>query len=110
MTSDEYTVRIEHSGKTYASSSHSAFGALSEIRKRLQEDGLIPALEGARVDVYPSRMPLEMGGGRHSQRRPAEGPPYTIGIFDDVPETDYTILSSVTEQLMWIKEHRELTM
>lgn len=78
LSGDDYTVRIECSGSTFESSSPSAFGALAEIRLRLEDEGLIPALEGARRDVYPSRMALDMGGGRRSHRWPAAGRPFTV--------------------------------
>lgn len=40
------------------------FAALCNYRRLLEKDGFLLLCHGARKDAYPSRMALEMGGGR----------------------------------------------
>ncbi|MFF3016306.1 hypothetical protein [Streptomyces sp. NPDC057939] len=108
LTGSEFTVRVSYAERVFESSSTTAFGALTDVRRLLRAEGLRPAVEGARLDVYPSRMALEMGGGRRSYRRPPEGRPYTVDTFDDVAEEDDEKLSSVAEQRAWIAERVRL--
>lgn len=39
------------------------FEALVRLRRQLEPDGLIVAVQGARRDTYPSGMARDMGGG-----------------------------------------------
>jgi hypothetical protein len=39
------------------------FEALVRLRRQLEPDGLMVALQGARRDTYPSGMTRDMGGG-----------------------------------------------
>ncbi|MBP5868786.1 hypothetical protein QBA74_22800 [Streptomyces scabiei] len=64
----------------------------------LEKYGLQPAVEGACIDVYPSRMALEMGGGRRAYHWAGGGRPVTVDIFDDVPVSDHARLASVNAQ------------
>ncbi|WP_405409272.1 hypothetical protein [Streptomyces decoyicus] len=101
-----YTVRITGGAEASEHMSWNLFTALTQVRVDLEPEGLCPAVEGACRNVYPSRMALEMGGGRRAQRWEATGRPRTVDIFDDVRAEEYGRLASVAEQLVWIKERR----
>ncbi|WP_189382715.1 hypothetical protein [Streptosporangium nondiastaticum] len=66
----------------------------------------LPAVEGARQDVYPSGMALDMGGGLRAYRWPPEGRPFMVDTFHEVTQEDYGILSSVTGQREWFNKRR----
>ncbi|WP_143658895.1 hypothetical protein [Streptomyces sp. SA15] len=98
LSQDDYTVHITSGSLSWSATSWNFFTALSSVREVLEDHSLKPAVEGACVDVYPSRMALEMGGGRRAYRWPGTGSPMTVDIFDDVPLADRARLASVAEQ------------
>jgi hypothetical protein len=59
----ELTVKSQHFG-TLSFVDDNWFGALSKFRLRIEQDGYLLLCNAARKDAYPSRMALEMGGGR----------------------------------------------
>lgn len=95
---DEYTVHIAWGQRASHHTSWNLFTALVQVRGDLEDQGLTPAVEGSCRDVYPSRMALEMGGGRRAYRWPSTGRPLTVDIFTDVPPAERARLASVAEQ------------
>ncbi|MEV8312049.1 hypothetical protein AB0P36_33270 [Streptomyces flavidovirens] len=95
---NDYTVSIAYGTSTTEHTAWNLFEALAQVRNNLESDGLKPAIEGACRDVYPSRMALEMGGGRRAYRWPSSGRPATVDIFDEVPVADYARLTYTAEQ------------
>lgn len=59
----ELIFRSRHFGMM-SFSDDNLFSALSKLRLRLEEDDYLLLCNAARRDAYPSRMTLEMGGGR----------------------------------------------
>ncbi|QEO95659.1 hypothetical protein [Xanthomonas oryzae] len=64
------------------------FAALSAYRRLLEQEGYLLLCNGARRDAYPSRMTLQMGGGRkiyllHSGRQANRED--LVDIFDAAP-------------------------
>jgi hypothetical protein len=57
------TVKSRHFG-TMSFVDDNLFDALSKFRLRIEQDGYLLLCNAARKDAYPSRMTLEMGGGR----------------------------------------------
>lgn len=51
-------------GRSWASSADNVWEALLEVRRQLEGVGVRLGVNGARPDVQPSRMSLQMGGGR----------------------------------------------
>lgn len=74
------------------------FGALIQLRLQLEKNARLLLCNAARKDAYPSRMLLEMGGGRKSyllrQGKPASKEDL-IDVFD--PAT-YDQVGTVAEQ------------
>ncbi|GGW54337.1 hypothetical protein [Streptomyces xantholiticus] len=102
----DYTVQVTYHEGASEHTAWNLFEALTQVRTDLERYGLKPALEGACRDVYPSRMALEMGGGRRAQRWSDIGRLATVDIFEDVSTTDYERLSYVTEQQDLGRRHR----
>lgn len=59
----EMTVKSQRFG-TMSFIDDNWFGALSKFRLKIEQDGFLLLCNAARKDAYPSRMVLEMGGGR----------------------------------------------
>lgn len=102
----DYTVRIIYRTEISEHTAWNFFEALARVRNDLERSGLKPAIEGACRDVYPSRMALDMGGGRRAYRWPQAGRPTTVDIFDGVPTADYGRLAYVAEQSDLNKQRR----
>ncbi|WP_406366334.1 hypothetical protein [Streptomyces sp. NBC_01546] len=102
----EYTVRISYFDKVVEATAWNLFEALADVRSGLEREGLKPAVEGACRDVYPSRMALEMGGGRKAYRWPLADRPVTVGIFGAVPDVEYGRLAYVGEQRDFVRRLR----
>ncbi|QYX78525.1 hypothetical protein [Streptomyces akebiae] len=94
----DYTVRVTCGSLSSRHTAWNLFQALAQVREDLEQHGLKPAVEGACIDVYPSRMALEMGGGRRAYHWAGGGRPATVDIFDDVPPADHARLVSVNAQ------------
>lgn len=103
----DYTVRITYRTGKSEHTAWNLFEAMVQVRTDLEREGLKPAIEGACRDVYPSRMALDMGGGRRAYRWPPSGRPTTVDIFDDVTAANYTRLAYVTEQSDLNKQRRK---
>jgi hypothetical protein len=87
------------------------FEAFCKIRLRLEEKNLIPFCYGASLNVYPSGMCREMGGGSVAYRLKTGQKPLRvdlIGIFDEGPDV---IPAKVSMQKAffddWIKKMAE---
>ena len=76
------------------------FEALVRLRRQLEPDGLMVAVQGARRDTYPSGMARDTGGGMlvflmRSGRR--GGQEALVGTLDDAPP----------EQIATVDQQRE---
>ena len=54
----------EYRGKRISAEAHDYFEALSNVRLELEKEGLIPFCYGASLNVFPSKMARQMGGGK----------------------------------------------
>lgn len=71
---DNYDMTLEWSGPTLRASAPDVFEALVQIRLQLEPQGWFVAVQGSRLDAYPSGMARDMGGGEriyvmHPHRR-----------------------------------------
>lgn len=65
---DLYRVEIMFDGKIISGIGGNCFDALIEVRRRLESQGFLVCVEGARKDVWPSGIARSMGGGRKAYR------------------------------------------
>lgn len=63
-----YTVTVLLLGAEHTATAYDAFEALSLAREALDDDGWLLGVQGARVDVWPSGMARQQGGGMRAYR------------------------------------------
>ncbi|QQD75941.1 hypothetical protein I8920_14225 [Curtobacterium sp. YC1] len=63
-----YTVTVLLSGVEHSATADDAFEALSLVRESLDVDSWLLGVQGARVDVWPSAMARQQGGGLRAYR------------------------------------------
>jgi hypothetical protein len=94
---DAFTVEAGGPWGVVMATADDAFGALAEVRRRLEAEGWLLAVAGARRDAYPSGMLREMGGeevyllvrGQPADRR--------LGTFSDAPPDAVTTVDEQRE-------------
>jgi len=75
-----------------------AFEALCLLREELEPLGWRLGVAGAQVDVWPSGMARDQGGGRIAYRLAATGVTGTVGTFEPVdPATVVTVMEQRAE-------------
>ena len=72
-----------------------AFEALCQVRERLEPDGWRLGIAGAQVDVWPSGMARDQGGGLRAYRLTAAGAGDLVDTFEPV---DPATVTTVAEQ------------
>lgn len=72
-----------------------AFEALCQVRERLEPDGWRLGVAGAQVDVWPSGMARDQGGGLRAYRLTAAGAGDLVDTFEPV---DPATVTTVAEQ------------
>jgi hypothetical protein len=95
----------------YTATAPDVFEALVRLRRQLEPDGLLVAVQGSRRDTYPSGMAREMGGGMLVYvMRPGlrARPEDLVETFDDAPPDQ---IATVDEQRAfaeaWLAEPRK---
>ncbi|WP_245959611.1 hypothetical protein [Prauserella flavalba] len=58
-----YRIELTANGSTYETSGPDMFDALVSLRRQIEPLGWLIALQGSRLDTYPSGMARDMGGG-----------------------------------------------
>jgi hypothetical protein len=103
----ELVVRAGNYTCPYTATGPDAFEALVRLRRQLEPDGLIVAVQGARHDTYPSPMARDMGGGMlvYVQRLGVPGRPELVNTFDDAePEQLGTVDEQKAFHSEWIAD------
>ncbi len=90
-------ITLECCGRLLEADAHDYFEAFCKIRLQLELEGLMPFCYGASLNVYPSGMCRDMGGGSIAYRltkgqRVSETD--LVGIFDDGPDIVPTSVSA----------------
>jgi hypothetical protein len=92
----DYAVALDRPAGELVGRGPDLFEALAEVRRRLEADGCLVAVQGARRDTFPSGMGRDMGGGAQVYvLRPGEPAGELVGTFDDAPAE---LLGTVDEQ------------
>lgn len=63
-----YTVVVVADGFEHTATADDAFEALAAVRLQLERDGWLLGVEGSRIDVWPSGMARDQGGGLRAYR------------------------------------------
>ncbi len=81
---------FRYRGRTIEESSTDYFEAFCGVRRRLEEEKLIPFCYGASLNVFPSGMCREMSAGMKAYRmmigKPVDPKKDLVGIFDEGPD------------------------
>ena len=92
----DYQVELDGPTGTVTGRAGDLFDALVEVRRQLEPDGWLVAVQGARRDTYPSGMARDMGGGASVYvLRLGEPARERVRTFDDAPPE---LLGTVEEQ------------
>ncbi|GAA4924714.1 hypothetical protein LX16_0042 [Stackebrandtia albiflava] len=96
---DPYRLRLEGMGQLKESTGPDLFEALVALRRDLETDGWLPAVQGARRDAYPSGMARDMGGGERIHLLHTGRPASTADLVDTLaPVADVGLLATVAQQ------------
>jgi len=92
-----YSVTVVVDGVEHVAVEDDAFGALSTVRMELERRGWLLGVEGARIDVWPSGMARDQGGGLRAYRLRRGRSPRSADLVDVfAPAADH--LATVAEQ------------
>lgn len=85
-------------GDTWAAEADSLWAAVRDLRVRLDADGILLGLTASRPDVQPSRMSLQMGGGRMAYAVRLGHPAGRHDVVDILTPAELDAVSTVAEQ------------
>jgi hypothetical protein len=98
-----YTVRVESSAfEPVEAQADDAFEALCRVREQLDPQGWRLGVAGAQIDVWPSGMARDQGGGLRAYRM-SGGP--ASDLVDTFEPVDPATVTSVAEQQGFIEGH-----
>jgi hypothetical protein len=101
---DLVRLSLRYAGGEITKSADGWFSAMSDVRRELENNGLLLKLYGASRNVYPSPMSRSMGGG-HKAYKLQMGQPAKqsdlVSIFGVGPDID---LASVDEQEQFYRD------
>ncbi len=88
-SADQCVLTCCYRGKTIRASEPDFFEALCTIRRKLEQEGLIPFCYGASLNVFPSNMARQMGMGKAAYKMVINQPAtqeQLVFIFDQGPD------------------------
>jgi hypothetical protein len=100
----DFTSSVHH---TRRYEGHDLFECLTLLRQDLETEGWYILCAGARIDVYPSRMARDMGGGRKAYVMRLGVPAKSDDLVDTFATAQIEQVGTVEEQLAyyerWLK-------
>lgn len=95
-TDNRWTVSMESTAfDTIEARADDAFEALCIVREHLEPHGWRIGVVGAQIDVWPSGMARDQGGGKVAYRMTLDGAQESVSTFEP---TDPATVTTVTEQ------------
>jgi hypothetical protein len=95
---DVYRAEMEWAGPAIEVSAHDMFEVLVRIREQLEPQGWFVAVQGSRLDTYPSGMQRDMGGGLSVYVMRMGEPVRLEDVVDTFAEADPRLLATVAAQ------------
>lgn len=95
---DVYRAEMEWSGPAIEVSANDMFEVLVRIREQLEPQGWFVAVQGSRLDTYPSGMQRDMGGGLSVYVMRMGEPARMNDVVDTFAEADPSRLATVDAQ------------
>jgi hypothetical protein len=96
--SDLYRAQLDWSGEPIDVGAGDMFEALVRIREQLEPQGWLVAVQGSRLDTYPSGMQRDMGGGLSVYVIRIGEPVRLEDVVDTFAEADPSLLATVDAQ------------
>lgn len=105
---NRWSVSIESSAfDPFEARADDAFEALCTVREHLEPHGWRLGVIGAQIDVWPSGMARDQGGGLRAYRMSAEGPQDLVDTFEPAdPTTVATVAAQRAEADRLFEEMR----
>lgn len=104
----EYTLELERGpDEVLVGTGPDMFDALIEIRRQLENDGWLIAVQGSRLNAYPSGMARDMGGGERIYVMYPGRAARLEDLVDTLAEADPATLASVDDQKRYVEEWRQ---
>lgn len=95
---DTYRAELEWSGPAVQVSAHDMFEVLVRIREQLEPQGWLVAVQGSRLDTFPSGMQRDMGGGLSVYVMRMGEAARLEDVVDTLAEADPRLLATVAAQ------------
>jgi hypothetical protein len=101
---DLYRAQLEWSGEPIDVGADDMFEALVRIREQLEPQGWFVAVQGSRLDAFPSGMQREMGGGLNVYVMRMGEHPRLGDVVETFAEADPSTLATVAAQRKRVEE------
>jgi ClpA/ClpB-like protein len=95
---ERFRMQLEWSGDPIQVDAGDLFEALVQVRGRLEPEGWFVAVQGARLDVYPSAMQREMASGLNAYVLPTDEPTRLQDIVETLDPAEPGTLATVAAQ------------
>lgn len=95
---ERYWIAVDSPGGTIEETGRDLFDALTSVRRRLEADGWLLVVQGARRDSYPSGMLRDMVGARKVYLLQPGEPPSRMRLADIFADADPRDAATVDEQ------------
>ena len=103
-----YTVRLAWNGESVSGVADDMFEALVEIRRQVEPKGWLLAIQGSRLNAYPSGMARDMGGGEKVYVLRPRQPALLTDLVDTLADTSIDDIATVDEQLKFFENWARL--
>jgi hypothetical protein len=101
---DLYRAQLEWSGQPIDVGADDMFEALVRIREQLEPQGWFVAVQGSRLDAFPSAMQREMAGGLNVYLMRMGEPVRLQDVVETFAEADPSTLATVSTQRKHVEE------
>jgi hypothetical protein len=93
-----YALSLEWSGPALRAEGPDMFEALADLRRQLEPSGWLIAVQGARLDTFPSGMARDQGGGERVYICRPGLPARSEDLVDTLASAEPEALATVAEQ------------
>jgi hypothetical protein len=102
-----YRLELFLGGDRFTATGPDLFEALVRLRRQLEPDGWRIAVQGARLDTYPSGMARDMGGGKSVYvMRPGQHQVAAADLVKTLSDAPVEQLATVPEQEAYVNNWR----
>ena len=95
---DRYTLQLSYRHGLVSGDGPDMFEALVQVRRQIEANGWLIAVQGARRDTYPSGMARDMGGGEKVYILRSGEQTRLEDLVDTIASADPSIIATVDQQ------------